>query len=85
MITAIDTSVLLDLFAADPAHVAASQVAVRSCLQEGSLVVCEVVLAELRPHFRDDAPLMEALAKLGVEYIPMSREGALLAGRVWRQ
>jgi predicted nucleic acid-binding protein len=85
VITAIDTSVLLDLFAADPAHLLASQAAVRTCLQEGSLAVCEVVLAELRPHFKEDAPLIEALARLGVEYLPISREGALLAGRVWRQ
>jgi predicted nucleic acid-binding protein len=85
VITAVDTSILLDLFAADPAHVTASQRAIRTCLQEGSLVVGEVVLAELRPHFRDDAPLMAALARLGVEYVPMPREGALLAGRAWRQ
>lgn len=85
MITAVDTSVLLDLFAADPAHVVASQAAVRACLRDGSLVVCDVVLAELRPQFRDDTALLAALDCLGVDYVPMPREGALLAGRSWQR
>ena len=85
MITAVDTSVLLDLFAADPAHLVASQAAVRTCLQDGSLVACEVVLAELRPHFGDDSALLTALDCLGVGYLPMPREGALLAGRSWQR
>lgn len=85
MITAVDTSVLLDVFAAQPAHMTQSQASLRVCLQEGALVVCEVVVAELRPHFGGDRPLEEALAMLGAQYVPLSREGALLAGEAWHR
>ena len=35
MITAVDTSVLLDVFAAQPDHLASSQAALRRCMREG--------------------------------------------------
>ena len=85
MITAVDTSVLLDVFAAHPLHLAPSQAALRSCLREGALVLCEVVLAELRPHFAEEAALAEALSRLGARYVPLSQEGALLAGAAWQR
>jgi predicted nucleic acid-binding protein len=84
MITAVDTSVLLDVFAAQPEHLAGSQTALRRCLQEGALVIGEVVLAELRPHFPSDRNAREALDTLGVSYAPTSEEGALRAGEAWR-
>ena len=85
MITAVDTSVLLDVFAAQPAHVAHSQAALRQCLREGALVACDVVLAELRPHFVTDDHLRDALAKLGVEYVPLPEDAALRAGEAFQR
>lgn len=84
MITAVDTSVLLDVFAAQPPHLPQSQAALRSCLLDGALVICEVGLAELRPHFAGDEGLQDALETLGVRYVPLSLEGALLAGEAWQ-
>jgi predicted nucleic acid-binding protein len=83
MITAVDSSVLLDVFVADKKHVTASQSALRKCLEEGRLVVCEVVVAELRPCFASENALIEALEILGADYHALSREAALLAGHTW--
>jgi hypothetical protein len=84
MITAVDTSVLLDVFAADARHLAASQGALRLAIQEGSLVVGEVVLAELRPWFSGRQACEKALATLGVAFVPAGREAALRAGETWQ-
>jgi len=83
MVTAVDTSVLLDVFAADPAHVDSSQRALRKALKEGRLTLCEVVLAELRPWFPDRRSLSAALKTLAIEYAPVPSEAALLAGEAW--
>ena len=85
MITAIDSSVLLDVFTAQPRHLASSQAALRQCLREGALIVCGVVLAELRPHFRTTMDLDDALNILGVEYVPTSRPAAVLAVETWQR
>jgi predicted nucleic acid-binding protein len=84
MITAVDTSVLLDVFAADARHLAASQDALRTAIREGVLVIGEVVLAELRPWFRGREACEGALATLGVEFVPAGREAALRAGETWQ-
>jgi uncharacterized DUF497 family protein len=47
VITAIDTNVLVDLFGADPAFGPAAKVAVRACRNDGDVVACEVVWAEV--------------------------------------
>lgn len=83
MITAVDTSVLLDVFAADPEHLAASQDALRRCIRDGKLILCDVVLAELRPCFPRRETLLRALDTLGAEYSPVPQEAALLAGEAW--
>lgn len=85
MITAVDSSVLLDVFTAQQQYLEPSQTALRQCLREGALVVCSVVLAELRPRFRTEGALDAALETLGVGYAPTPRKGALLAGAAWQK
>ena len=85
MITAVDTSVLLDVFAAQPEYLTASQSALRRCRYEGALVVCEVVLAELRPHFDNRSALDEALETLEADYVALPRDAAVQAGERWQQ
>jgi len=85
MITAVDTSVLLDVFASDQAHLAASQAALRRCIKEGRLIISEVVLAELRPCFKDRDTLNDALEQLEIEFVPISAEAAYLAGEAWKK
>ncbi len=81
MTTAVDTSVLLDLLTDDATHGTASETALRNSRAEGRLVVCECVLAELRPALSKDSEVQSLLDDLGIDYVACSRESALLAGR----
>jgi predicted nucleic acid-binding protein len=84
MITAVDTSVLLDLFGADPTYGTASRDAVRSCREEGGLVACEVVWAEVGAAFDTPKDAHEAMERLGVRFVPLEAGTALESGQAWR-
>ena len=79
MITAVDTSVLLDVLLCDPAHAESSLAALQKAGREGRLIVCEMVLAELSPTVGDD--LEKLMRDWSLHFVPCSREAALLAGR----
>jgi len=82
--TAIDTSVLLDVLVDDPVHARASEDALRTAAGEGALLVSECVLAELTPAFGNEAALDEFLSDLQLQFVPSSRESAVLAGSMFR-
>ena len=79
MITAIDSSVLLDVLCDDPAHADSSEKILRKAMAEGRLIICECVLAEIRPAL-SESDLREFLDEWRIDFIPSTRETALLAG-----
>lgn len=85
MITAVDTNVLLDVFTADPQHGPASRNALQRGLDEGTLVVSDVVWAETSAAFPDPDDAGRALAAIGATYTPTAQEAAHEAGRAWRR
>jgi predicted nucleic acid-binding protein len=85
MITAVDTNVLLDVFAADPRFGPSSRDALRQCLAEGSLVACDVVWAEVAAAFENPEAAAGALDGLEVGYDGVDRDAALAAGLAWRR
>jgi predicted nucleic acid-binding protein len=80
MISAVDSSVILDVVTDDPLFAAASEQALRTASAEGKLVVCESVLAEIYPAFADPLAFEEFFDDWQLEYAPSSRESATLAG-----
>ncbi len=84
MITALDTSVLLDVFLPDEEFVDASRRAVRHAYADGALVVCEPVFAELAAHFENRTQLDSILDQLHVRVEPVTRDAAFVAGRMFR-
>lgn len=84
MKTAVDTTILLDVFTADPVFGAQSREALRAAYRRGGLVACDVVWSEVRAAFGDDRPFDEAIAQLGIQFDPISPASATLAGRLWR-
>jgi predicted nucleic acid-binding protein len=84
VITAVDTSVLLDVFGADAQFGRRSADALRECLAAGSLTACEVVWAETSASFADAADASRALSSLRVEFAPLDAHSSLLAGQRWR-
>lgn len=84
MITAVDSSVLIDLFGADAEFGSRSADQVRRCLLDGALVACEVVWAETGVIFARERDFLEAMEILGVGYSPLGQKAALTAARAWR-
>lgn len=85
MITAVDTSVLLDVFTADARFGRASHAALTRCLREGSLVACEAVWAEIAAGFPTQQAMLDDMDRLGVSFEPMDQAAALAAGAAWRR
>jgi predicted nucleic acid-binding protein len=84
MITAVDSSVLLDVLA-DDRHRAASLRALHAAREGGALIVCPAVWAELRTFFPDSALMQRALAGAEIRFDPFDQECADVAGDRWRE
>jgi len=83
MTTAVDMSVLLDILTDDPRHASNSEAALADARASGRLIVCESVVAELRPALDSDQQLTAFLHDLGLEFLPASLESATLAGSIY--
>lgn len=83
MITAVDTSVLIDVFGADPRFGAESAKALRQCLNAGAVVVCDVVWSETRAAFPNDERFSQAMGVLEVAFSALLAPAASLAGASW--
>ena len=83
MLTAIDSSVLLDVVTDSPSHANASEQALRRAAEEGGLIICECVLAEIRPAFGNGSDIERFLEDWQLRFIPSSRESARLAGELF--
>jgi hypothetical protein len=83
MVTAVDTSVLLDVLLNDPQHVSASVAALRVAAAEGQLVLCESTLAETVPVL-SPADLPQFLADWKLVFVPSTQDVAVLAGEMFR-
>ena len=84
MITAIDTSVLLDFLNHDPDFGTASRDALRSCAAAGPLLACEVVWAEIAGCFSSISDCRHTLRELEIEFSAIQSEAAFEAGVAWR-
>ncbi|MDP8244630.1 MAG: type II toxin-antitoxin system VapC family toxin [Candidatus Hinthialibacter antarcticus] len=85
MITAVDTNVLIDVFGNDPKHASHSAAALRQCIQQGQLVVCDIVWAELCSIFPSPMVFDEKMKHVGILYSPVNLESASLAGGLWKR
>lgn len=85
MITAVDTSVLIDVFGADARFGPVSAEALRRCLNEGAVVACMAVWAETRAAFADDEAFAQAMQTLGVAYSAPTQASANLAGAICKK
>lgn len=85
MRTAVDSSVLLDLFSASSKFGAASRETLDRAISEGALVACEVVWAEVRAHFSNRSTFESAIADLGLEFDAIDARTAGAAGEAWRK
>jgi predicted nucleic acid-binding protein len=85
MITAVDSSVILDVLTGDPVKASDSLAALRKASQEGRLIVSESVIAEVRPAFESNALFEEFLGDWGLEFVPSTLRSSIRAGEMLRQ
>lgn len=85
MITALDTNVLLDVLTGDPRFGVASRAALSRCVQEGSVVACEVVWAETAAAFPSHNAFARTMETLGLRFDAADSAAAELAGTNWRR
>jgi predicted nucleic acid-binding protein len=85
VITAVDTNVLLDVFAKNAKFATRSASVLKRCIAEGSLVACDVVWAETGSWFGDAQSAQSAFSTLRVAYSPLDSATALTAGRSWQE
>jgi predicted nucleic acid-binding protein len=85
VITAVDTSVLLDLLLQDPSFGTRSEEALRKASREGALVICDVVYAELAGLFPSQAALEAFLRETSIQLRPSNPAILWKAGELWRR
>ena len=85
MITAVDNSVLLDVFLPDETFGPTSADWLRAAYDAGAILVCDIVYAELAPAFPDRDALDDALRQINATPSPIDASIAWDAGRRWSQ
>jgi AbrB family looped-hinge helix DNA binding protein len=81
---AIDSSVLVDLLADGP-WADATEACLRQCLGIGTVVVCDVALAEVCSALKDGSEAVAVLEEVGIRFSALEAKSALRAGEMQRR
>jgi predicted nucleic acid-binding protein len=84
MITAVDTNILLDILLPNEQFYEHSAEALQDSATEGSLVIADIVFAELSVHFGARPDCGDFLESAAIRVQPLTRESLFLASRAWR-
>jgi predicted nucleic acid-binding protein len=84
MITAIDTNILLDVLIPNEEFCDSTIGALEQAATAGSLVVCDLVYAELSIHFGAQRECDAFLDGNEIRVESLNREAHFLASRIWR-
>ena len=84
MITFVDTNILLDVFLPDPKWGEKSKKALDQAFIQGSLIINEIIYAELVPQFAAKGFLDDTLQALGIRVVSLDTEVAFDAGMRWK-
>jgi hypothetical protein len=85
MITFVDTNVLLDVFLPDPKWGESSKNLLDQAYAQGSLVINEIIYAELAPQFHEKDLLDNTLKVIGIRTVSIDLETAYKAGMKWKE
>jgi predicted nucleic acid-binding protein len=83
VITAVDSSVLLDVLLDDPRHAIRSLASLRKARGEGALVACPVVWAEVCAAAPGNPDVPSRLVAAGISFDPFDEACARKAGDLW--
>ena len=86
MITSVDTNVLFDLFRTDsPYHAQSIVNGSERAYDRGTIIICDIVYAELVPAFPDRESLDGALREIGAKLSPIDSSIAYESGLRWKR
>jgi len=85
MITFVDTNVLLDVFLPDPKWGETSKNILDQAYSQGSLIINEIIYAELAPQFSGKDLLDDTLKVIGIRIVSLDLETAYNAGMKWKK
>ena len=85
MITFVDTNILLDVLLPDPNFGEHSCKSLEEAYQEGSLIINEIIYAELSPQFPSQKVLESTLLKMGIRIVTIDKATTYRAGHIWKQ
>jgi len=84
MLTAVDTNILIDVLEADPEFGEISCNALMKASNEGRLLVCDVVWAELFTLYHGQEEMSrEKLSMMQVEFSPLTQKASEIAAYCW--
>jgi predicted nucleic acid-binding protein len=84
VITAVDTSVILDVIGADPAFGPASLRALGEAHAVGVVMACDVVWGEVGALYPTPQDAADAMGEMDIRFAALDPEVAAAAGGVWR-
>jgi predicted nucleic acid-binding protein len=84
MITAVDTNILLDILVPNEPFYEASASALEEAAGEGSIVISDIVYAEVCIHFEARRDCDAFLESNEIRVQALTREAHFLASRAWR-
>ena len=83
MITAVDSSVLIDILTGHPIHGTPSAEALQHAGERGTVLACSVVWAEVVAWYESAARMRHDMSELGVSHSTISEAAAADAGLAW--
>ena len=85
MISAVDTNVLLDLLIPNTRYVDRSLASLAQAAEEGSIIISEIVFAELSSQFLSQTNLGQFLLETMIQLTVSDEQVLWEAGRAWRE
>lgn len=85
MLTLVDTNVLIDVGAEDPAWFKWSAAQIERALDVGRLAINPIIYAELSVHYETVEALEKALSGLEPQRLQLPWEAAFVAGKAYRR
>ena len=85
MITAIDSNVLLDILIPNEAFADAASAAIEDAAAQGSLIVCDIVYAEICVQFPTQRDCDHFFNSNEIRIEHLVRSAHFLASRIWRE
>jgi predicted nucleic acid-binding protein len=85
MVSAVDSSIVLDILLDDRDHTAGSMRLLEDYMLRGALVISPVAFSECSAELANPSDFLKVAGEMGLRYEPLTPETCALAARSWRR